>query len=69
MADQAQQASETAAKNDYKVAVAQAEATHKVATEKCESMSGDAQKDCKDQADRDLDAAKRAAEQRRDGSG
>jgi hypothetical protein len=37
--------------------------------EKCESMSGDAQRDCKDRADRDLDAAKRAAEQRRDGSG
>jgi hypothetical protein len=69
VADQTQQASETAAKNDYKVAVAQAEATHKVAMEKCESMSGDAQKDCKDRADRDLDAAKRAAEQRRDGSG
>ena len=38
VADQAQQASETGAKGDYKVAVAQAEATHKVATEKCEAM-------------------------------
>jgi hypothetical protein len=32
-------------------------------------MSGDAQQSCKDQADRDLDAAKRAAEERRDGTG
>jgi hypothetical protein len=66
--DQAQQASETAAKNDYRIAVAQAEA-HKVAAEKCEAMSGDSQRDCKDRADRDLEAAKRAAEQRRDGTG
>ena len=55
-------ASETGAKDDFKVAVAPAEATHKIATEKCEALSGDAQEDCKDRADRDLEDAKRAAE-------
>jgi hypothetical protein len=69
VADQAQDASEAGARGDYKVAVAQAEATHRIATEKCDALQGDAQADCKDRADNELEAAKRAAEQRRDGSG
>jgi hypothetical protein len=69
VADQARDASETAAEGDFKVAVARAEATHKIATEKCESLSGQAQEDCKERADNDLENAKRAAEARRDGSG
>jgi type IV secretory pathway TrbL component len=39
-------------------AVTQAEGDHKVAVEKCEALSGDAQKACKDQADATLDQAK-----------
>jgi hypothetical protein len=69
VADQSQEASETAADNSYKVAVAQAEATHQVATEKCDALSGDAQDDCKERADADLEHAKRDAEMRRDGAG
>ena len=53
----------------FVLAVARAEATHKVATEKCEAMSGDAQDDCKTRADADLEKAKRDAEMRRDGAG
>ncbi len=37
--------------NVYDVAIARAEGDHKVATEKCESLNGDAQTACKDQAD------------------
>lgn len=59
--DQARDANETAAKGDSKVRIAQAEAAHKVATEKCESLSGASQKDCKDRADAELDQAKQAA--------
>jgi len=51
VADQAQQANEEAAQGEYRVAVAQAEAAHKVATEKCDAMSGAAQEDCKQRAD------------------
>jgi hypothetical protein len=49
--------------------VARAEATHKIASEKCNALTGPAQEDCKERADNDLDNAKRAAETRRDGSG
>jgi hypothetical protein len=42
----------------YDVAVTRAEGQHKVAVEKCESLSGDPQKVCKEQADAALDAAK-----------
>ncbi|HEX7113834.1 MAG TPA: hypothetical protein VF193_01775 [Steroidobacter sp.] len=65
----AQDASRVAAENEYKIAVAQAEANHKVETEKCEALAGDAQADCKERADSELERAKREAERRRDGSG
>ena len=59
--DQARDANEAAAKGDANVRVAQAEAAHKVANEKCESLTGASQKDCKDRADAELDQAKQAA--------
>ncbi len=46
------------AKGAYDVAMAQAEGDHKVALQKCEAVSGDAQKACKDQADAKYDLAK-----------
>jgi hypothetical protein len=46
------------AKGAYDVAMAQADGDHKVATQKCEAMSGDTQKACKDQADAKYDLAK-----------
>jgi hypothetical protein len=33
------------------VAVTEAEGRHKIASEKCDALAGDAQKACKDQAD------------------
>lgn len=42
-------------------AVTRAEGNHKVATAKCESMAGDAQKACKDEADAALEMAKAKA--------
>jgi hypothetical protein len=41
--------------------IAQAEADHKVAVEKCEALTGPAQRQCKDTADRALDQAKESA--------
>ncbi len=38
--------------------IAQAEGDHKVALAQCESLSGNAQRDCREQADADLDAVK-----------
>jgi hypothetical protein len=46
------------AKSAYDVAMAQADGDHKVALQKCEAISGDAQKACKDQADAKYDLAK-----------
>jgi hypothetical protein len=46
------------AKGAYDVAMAQADGDHQVATQKCEALSGDAQKACKDQADAKYDLAK-----------
>lgn len=69
MADASQDASQAATASEFKVAVAQAAANHKVAIEKCEAFSGAVQKGCKDRADGDLDTARRQAEQRRDGTG
>jgi hypothetical protein len=46
------------AKGAYDVAMAQADGDHKVALQKCEAASGDAQKACKDQADAKYDLAK-----------
>lgn len=46
------------AKGAYDVAMAQADGDHKVALQKCEGLSGDSQKACKDQADAKYDLAK-----------
>jgi hypothetical protein len=46
------------AKGAYDVALARAEGNHKVAVEKCNAVSGDAQSKCKDMAAADYDAAK-----------
>ena len=64
--DQAHEADKVAMKGDEKVQIAQAEATHKVSVQKCEAMSGDMQKQCKDSADADLAAAKQLVEMRRE---
>lgn len=40
------------------VAIARAEGEHKIAIEKCEALSGQAQESCKDQADAKLEAEK-----------
>jgi len=42
-------------------ALAKAEGEHKIAMERCESLSGDEQKACKDEAHATLEAAKAAA--------
>jgi hypothetical protein len=55
-----------AATDAYKVAVAKADGDRKVALAQCDSMNGDAQKACRNQADADYDQAKanaKAAEQ------
>jgi hypothetical protein len=46
------------AKGAYNVALARAEGNHKIALEKCNAVSGDAQSKCKDVADADYEAAK-----------
>ena len=48
----------TAVKDAYNIAVAKADGDRKVALANCNSMSGDAQKLCKDQADADYNAAR-----------
>lgn len=45
-------------KGAYDVSMAKADGDHKVATEKCLALAGDAQKACKDQADAKYDLAK-----------
>ncbi len=47
----------------YDVAIAKADAEHKVATEKCDSLPSAAQGDCKDTADANLKTAKARAAQ------
>ncbi len=47
-----------AAKDAYNLAVAKADGDRKVALANCLSLSGDAQKSCKDQAEADYGAAK-----------
>ena len=61
VAKQAHDANETADKGKSKIMLAQAEADHKVAVEKCDALSGTAQKECKDTADRTYDEAKQSA--------
>ena len=46
------------AKGAYDVAMAQADGDHKVALLKCDALSGDSQKACKDQADAKFDLCK-----------
>ncbi len=46
-----------AARDAYKLAVAQADGDRKVALAKCEAQAGDAQKACKDQAEADFKAS------------
>ena len=47
----------TAAKDAYNISLAQADGDRKVALAKCEALSGDAQKNCKDQAQANYNAA------------
>ena len=65
VAQEAHDANETADKGKSKIMIAQAEADHKVAVEKCEALSGPAQKECKDNADRALDDARQTAKANR----
>jgi hypothetical protein len=48
----------TAAKDAYNLAVAQADGDRKVSLAKCSALGGEDQKRCKDQADADYNAAK-----------
>jgi len=48
----------TAAKGAYQVAVAKADGDRKIALAKCDALNGDEQKNCKNQADADYEAAK-----------
>jgi hypothetical protein len=65
VAQEAHDANDAADKGKSKIMIAQAEADHKVAIEKCEALSGPAQKDCKDNADQELDQAKQTAKANR----
>ena len=65
VAEQAQDANATADKGNSKIMIAQAESAHKVAVEKCESLTGAPQKECKDDADETLDQAKESAKSNR----
>jgi hypothetical protein len=52
----------TAAKDAYNLAMANADGDRRIALANCESASGDAQKQCKDQVEADYAAAKAKAE-------
>ena len=65
VAKQAHDANDTFDKGNSKIVLAQAEADHDVAIQKCEALTGPAQKECKDNADRALDQAKQAAKANR----
>ena len=69
VASESADANKDASKNAYDVAMAKADGDHKVATEKCEAMSGKDQKACKDQADAayKMDQANAEAERARTG--
>jgi hypothetical protein len=47
-----------AAKDAYNISLAKADGDRKISLAKCDALSGDAQKGCKDQADADYNAAK-----------
>ena len=59
--EQARDANETADKGNDRIMIAKAEAAHKVTVEKCDALTGAAQEECKDDADKTLDQAKEAA--------
>jgi hypothetical protein len=61
VAEQAHDANETFDEGKSKIMIAQAEATHKVAVEKCDALEASAQRECKDNADKALDQAKQTA--------
>jgi hypothetical protein len=61
--DEQAAASHTRALENEKVAAAQAEGTHKIALAQCESLSGEAQKACKNQADTAYQTATAQAQQ------
>lgn len=63
--EQARDANEAADKGSTKIRIAQAEAAHKVTVEKCDALTGAAQQECKDDADKTLDQAKEAAKANR----
>jgi hypothetical protein len=65
VAKAAHEANETADKGKEKIMIAQAEAAHKVAVEKCEGLQGAPQKECKDDADKTLEHEKEAAKANR----
>ena len=61
-ADVATEGAEDRAAAEYDVAVAQADGQRKIAKEKCETLSSDAQKACKDQAEATYESAKAQAQ-------
>jgi hypothetical protein len=61
VAKEAHDANETYDKGKAKIMIAQAEAEHKVAVEKCDALAGAQQKECKDDADKTLEQAKETA--------
>ena len=61
VAKTAHDANETADQGKSKIMIAQAEAAHKVAVEKCEALAGAQQRECKDSADKTLEQEKDAA--------
>lgn len=65
IANQARDANETADEGQAKIRIAEAEALHKVSVEKCDALTGAAQKECKDDADKLLEQAKDRAKHSR----
>jgi hypothetical protein len=54
------------AESAHDVAIAQAEGAHGVTTERCDALSGDARRSCRERADLELERARAAAKQARD---
>jgi hypothetical protein len=54
----AQKADLKKADSSYDLSITEAEGRHKIAIEKCNALSGDSQKACKDQADATLELSK-----------
>jgi hypothetical protein len=65
VAREAHDANETEDQGRSKIMIAQAEADHRVAVEKCDALTGPAQKECKDNADRALDQTRETAKANR----